>query len=137
MARDSIRYLLREADIIWSKGDYIERQKVLERAYKLDSINYEILCELGHNFLILGEYQQALKYFQIFIETGTAYRTFYWRNASMTWMGFAYWQSGFTEKADTIFNQVITNCEKEIDGSEGTIHVQYTTCYDEPGEYNS
>ena len=105
---DSAAFYRATAGIESSYGNYRNAVDLYERAYALDTTNASVKGSLGYNYMFLGKYEESIYYYEKWLNTvNLGDRQQY---ASMHRIGYAYYGSGQTERANFYMAQQLQYC---------------------------
>jgi tetratricopeptide (TPR) repeat protein len=107
---DSVAYYEGLADIEYFTSNYAKAIEFRRKGYAIDTKNSNILDYLGMSYMMLGEYEESLKYFEKHIERLKELNILNLNN--MVEIGYVYWQLGYKEEAEYYFNEQINYCNR-------------------------
>jgi TolB-like protein/Tfp pilus assembly protein PilF len=99
----------------------------------IDSTNVVALLFLGNSYVLLGRYEESLKYYKKWIERSKTQGDDWVKNA-MHRVGYAFWINGFKKEAEHYFDEQINYCTRMIDLKRLFAQTLYTY-YDLAGVY--
>jgi TolB-like protein/Flp pilus assembly protein TadD len=132
LSGDSTAYYI---ELSWHEFFYCNFEKTiefLEKGYTIDSNNVEILNRLGFNYMLLGQYEEALKYYKKWYERLKALGTLDLTN--MHRIGYTYWKNGYKKEAEYYFNKQIEYCNRMNELGRPGVQ-QFQAYYDLAGIY--
>jgi tetratricopeptide (TPR) repeat protein len=100
--RDSTRYYSTLSSVKLINQDYEGARDLSLKAYKLDS-HWVNICNLGIIYMILGEDEESLHYWQMLRDENDEIFTIF----GLDKIGYTYWKIGNHEKANYYFNKAI------------------------------
>jgi tetratricopeptide (TPR) repeat protein len=107
---DSVKYYNRLAFSEFCLRNYAQAIEIRKKGYAIDSNHIGILFQLGIGYMILGQYDTALKYFKKQLKR---LEVLGYSDTSLTVLtnlnriGYVYWQIGYKEKAEYYFAEQI------------------------------
>ena len=104
------------------RGNYLEADELWKKAYAIDSNANKYLRDLGRNHLFLGQNEEALEYFNKYLERSEASE----KLIDMQYIGYAYWQNGYREKAEYYFNEFVNYSYSLIESGHVITVYNYT-----------
>jgi TolB-like protein len=110
---DSVQYFLNLCDLEIILGNYDTGIEFEERAYALDSTQTYLLVELGKHYMVLGQYEESLKYLLKYVERIKELGDV--NIQDMVEIGYVYWQNGYFDEAEYYFNAQIDYCNWTIE----------------------
>ena len=101
----------------WIHNNREFQLELLERGYYIDSSNTEILITLVIHYLSTNQHEKSLEYCGKYVNQFNDSREipYYFKN----YIALSYLKSGFTEIANTYFEQQIDYCENRMSMGEG------------------
>ncbi len=109
---DTNSYLSSLAPGEWDFGNREKAIELVYKRFKRDSDNIDALLNLGYCYMVLGQYEESLKYYKKYIESLKALGQFSAR--IMHRIGYVYWQNGYKKEAEYYFNEQKRICEESI-----------------------
>jgi len=131
---DSASYYRGLANIERSEENYLKENELLLNAFHLDSVFFDKNPTLAHNYMNLGQYEEALhcfKKYQEYYESTGHIGQLLW---STHRIGYAYSVNGYKEEAEAYFRKQIEYSTQENDLGRYRSE-QYYTYYDLAGVY--
>jgi len=129
---DSSRYQSFLASLEGNLGNFANAIKFYEKIYATDTNNTDIQWSLGYNYMLLGQYKDAFKYYKEYIERLKPSGSL--SLAGMHRIGYVYWQNGYKKEAEYYFDKQIEYANNEIK-LERERSIQLYTYYDLAGVY--
>jgi tetratricopeptide (TPR) repeat protein len=118
---DSLQYYSLLASIVSRQGDQAGCLKYRLKVYSMDTVNSLNLRFLGKLYMDLGQFEEAIKYFEKYLEASNGligshgYR-----------IGYAYWNAGNEEKANYHFNENLHFLNRQNELRTSTSHLKYS-----------
>ena len=109
---DSLSYYYNLGSIYTWSGDNNKGLEYTQKVYAKDSTHMDNLHLMGHLYMFLHQYDKSLKYFKKYIKNLEASGSL--NLLDMENLGYAYWQTGNKEEAESYFNREIDYCNKAI-----------------------
>jgi len=107
---DSVTYYIALASSEHWLGNYTKAIEFGEKAYSIDSNHTGNLIDLGESYMLLGQYEESLKYYKKWFERLKALGNLSINN--MHRIGYVYWLNGYKEEAEYYFNEQINYCNR-------------------------
>lgn len=109
---DSSYYFDALSEMAWVDQDPLAALDYSVRAYRYDSLNLEVIWNLADNYMLDLQYEEALKYYELWIEQMKSSSGLGLNN--MHRIGYAYWMNGFEEEALFYFDRQKDYCDDAI-----------------------